>query len=404
MSEPALQRLVFRADWLNGERARVYGTMIALAGLVLVGWMFLVPVPGTAPGGDFLSFYAAGKLALKGAAADAWRPELHEAMQHALVPDFPDYLAFFYPPPYLLLCLPLALLPLPVALVVWTVTTSGAAALGLMALVRSAGGRSLWPALILFASSGFWLNALVGQNGALSLAILALGFALLDRRPVIAGLVLSLMVIKPQLVIALPFLLAGAGRWRTFGATAAGVAVLGGAALAVFGWDAYGAFFANALAAQSAVTEARVDPALLVSVASALMRAGLPQMVAMLAQGAVAIGCLLIALRWSRHRTGAELAALLAALAPLITPYILDYDLVLASLALSFLLGRIMADGALPFEKLGLALVLLYPLPGRMFALATGWSPGPIVSLILLWLVLRRLPLSPRSLSGVPVP
>jgi hypothetical protein len=323
-------------------------------------------------------------------------------MQHALVPGFTDYLAFFYPPPYLLICMPLALMPLPLALLTWTVATSGAAVLALIALVRRADGRSLWPALILLASSGFWLNAMVGQNGALSLAILALGFALLDRRPVIAGLVFSLMVIKPQLVIVLPFLLAGAGRWRTFLATAAGVVVLAGLSLVVVGVDGYRAFFDNALAAQTAVTEARVDPALLVSVASALMRAGLPQTVAMLVQGLVAIGGLWIAARWSRDRTGAELGALLAALAPLITPYILDYDVVVVALALSFLVSRIIAAGALPFEKLGVALVLLYPLPGRIFALATGLSPGPIVSLMLVWLVLRRLPLSPRPLSGVP--
>lgn len=402
MSESALFRLVSRADWLTGERVRVYGAMLALAGLTLVAWTFLFPVPGTAPGGDFLSFYAAGQLALEGRAADAWSPDLHQAMQHALVPGFTDYLAFFYPPPYLLICMPLALLPLPLALLTWTVVTSGAAVLALIALVRRADGRSLWPALILLASSGFWLNAIVGQNGALSLAILALGFALLDRRPVIAGLVFSLMIIKPQLVIGLPFLLAGAGRWRTFLATAAGVVVLAGLSLVVVGVDGYRAFFDNALAAQTAVTEARVDPALLVSVASALMRAGLPQAVAMLAQGLVAIGGLWIAARCSRDRTGAELAALLAALAPLITPYILDYDLVVVALALSFLVSRIIAAGALPFEKLGLALVLLYPLPGRIFSLATGLSPGPIVSLILVWLVLRRLPLSPRPLSGVP--
>lgn len=402
MSESALFRLVSRADWLTGERLRVYGAMLALAGLTLVAWTFLFPVPGTALGGDFLSFYAAGQLALEGHAADAWSPDLHQAMQHALVPGFTDYLAFFYPPPYLLICMPLALLPLPLALLTWTVAMSGAAVLALIALVRRADGRSLWPALILLASSGFWLNAIVGQNGALSLAILALGFALLDRRPVIAGLVFSLMVIKPQLVIVLPFLLAGAGRWRTFLATAAGVVVLAGLSLVVVGVDGYRAFFDNALAAQTAVTEARVDPALLVSVASALMRAGLPQAVAMLVQGLVAIGCLSIALRWSRDRSDAELAALLAALAPLITPYILDYDLIVVALALSFLVSRIIAAGALPFEKLGLALVLLYPLPGRIFALATGLSPGPIVSLILVWLVLRRLPLSPRPLSGVP--
>src|SRR3569833_1520186 len=107
------------ADGLSPDRARIYGAMLAFGLLAMTAWLSLAPLRAAIPGGDFVSFYSASVLALRGHAAAAWQPDLHQAVEQAVLPGFSGYLAFFYPPPYLLVCWPLALLPYGAALVVW---------------------------------------------------------------------------------------------------------------------------------------------------------------------------------------------------------------------------------------------------------------------------------------------
>ena len=72
--------------------------------------------------GDFVGFWTAGELALEGHAADAYREMPHFFKQLALHGD-PSrlYLAFFYPPFFLLLCAGFALLGFFTALCVWLI-------------------------------------------------------------------------------------------------------------------------------------------------------------------------------------------------------------------------------------------------------------------------------------------
>ena len=56
-------------------------------------------------GPDFTSFWSASKLALGGHPEQAWNIQAHGAVQTAYWPDS-GYAAFFYPPPFLLICLP----------------------------------------------------------------------------------------------------------------------------------------------------------------------------------------------------------------------------------------------------------------------------------------------------------
>ncbi|MEO8884224.1 MAG: glycosyltransferase family 87 protein, partial [Devosia sp.] len=207
----ALHRLIGSlrdATWFDGERARVYGTMLAIGLAALTLWVCLHPVAPALAGGDFLSFYAASTLALGGHAADVWRPDLHEAAEHAILPGTAGYLAFFYPPPFLLVCWSLALLPYALSFVTWAIGTTVLALAAVALFLRRAGGKGGLTSLALLAFPALWINIMTGQNGALSLALFAAGFALLPRRPVLAGLVLGLLIIKPQLAVALPFVLA----------------------------------------------------------------------------------------------------------------------------------------------------------------------------------------------------
>jgi hypothetical protein len=86
----------------------------------------------------------------------------------------------------------------------------------------------------------FYYNLIIGQNGGVSLAIMAGSVLLLARGwPWAAGLVASCVAYKPQLAPLLVVFMALAGQWRWAVAMAAGSAVWGLLSLALMGWDAH---------------------------------------------------------------------------------------------------------------------------------------------------------------------
>ena len=75
----------------------------------------------------------------------------------------------------------------------------------------------------------------------------------LDRRPILAGLLFGMLSIKPQFGILLPLMLALTGRWRTVLAAATTVLLLVTAASFVFGIDVWTAYINDAMPVQSRV-------------------------------------------------------------------------------------------------------------------------------------------------------
>src|SRR5690242_13686330 len=135
-----MMNLVFAlrdARWLGADRAIAWARVISGVA-VLCGLLFLLvtrggsgPDPWHRPlATDFVSFWTAAKLAVAGQPDLAWEPAAHAAAQHANFPrgaGFESaYYAFFYPPPFLLICLPFALLPYGAAVVVWVGLTGTA--------------------------------------------------------------------------------------------------------------------------------------------------------------------------------------------------------------------------------------------------------------------------------------
>src|SRR5215510_13668402 len=110
--------------WLTVERARAY-TLILLSfyAIAVVGWIALsggLTDPNGKPlGTDFSSFYAAGSLVLDGRASDVYDMAAHHAREQQIFGSATPYYAWLYPPLFLLAVTPLALLPYPVALLVW---------------------------------------------------------------------------------------------------------------------------------------------------------------------------------------------------------------------------------------------------------------------------------------------
>jgi hypothetical protein len=196
-----------------------------------------------------------------------------------------------------------------------------------------------------------------------------LGLALLDRRPFLAGLFIGLLCYKPHLGILLPVILAAGGYWRTFFAAAVTVVALCLATLFLFGVEPWLAFIESRTVTRTIVLEdVSTGWYKIQSAFSAVRGFGGSVAVAYTVQGAVAI-LVLSVLVWLWRRgatTSAKAAACVGSV--LITPYVLDYDLMVLAPAIAFLALDGRERGFRPFEITLLASAWLMPLIARPVA------------------------------------
>src|SRR5262249_47433894 len=95
---------------------------------------------------------------------------------------------------------------------------------------------------IVLISPAALLCFMSGQSSLLTTAALLTVFASLDRRPILAGVLIGLLTVKPQLVILFPFALVASGRWRVFFSAAVTALALVAASIAIggiAGWHDY---------------------------------------------------------------------------------------------------------------------------------------------------------------------
>src|SRR6201996_4777986 len=116
--------------WLTADRARSYSLiLLAFYAIATIGWIALsnglVDRNGKPIGTDFSSFYAAGRMALEGHAAAVYDMAAHYAREQQIFGAATPYYGWLYPPIFLLIAAPLALLPYPLAPLLWQGTTFG---------------------------------------------------------------------------------------------------------------------------------------------------------------------------------------------------------------------------------------------------------------------------------------
>ncbi len=336
-------------------------------------------------GTDFASFWTASQLALSEQPAQAWDPVNHHAAQKAVFGADVVYAAFFYPPPYLLACLPLALAPYGPSLVVWLLATG----LAWVAVTRAwlTAPRD-W--LLILAFPAVLLNIGHGQNAFLTAALLGGGVLLSQTRPWVGGMLLGALIIKPHLAVLAPVFLLMTGNWRGFlaaGLTAVGLCLL---SLVVLGAPAWQGFFTSSDLARQTLENDLVGYAKMQSVFAAARLWGAPLNLAWTAQ-TVAAGAALFGLWRAREQsTGQALGAAMICATLLTTPFLLDYDLTVLSFPLAWLYSQARRDGFLPWEKIALLTGFLLPLVSRPLAILFHLPIAPMVLLGLLACIHQR--------------
>ncbi len=335
---------------------------------------------------DFVSFYAAGKLADSGDPALAYDKAAHCAAEERATEPGIVYNYFYYPPVFLLLCAALARLPYILAFVVFEGATLG---LYLFVMHRIVGERG-WAALVplLAFPPVFWTIGL-GQNGFLTAGLFGAATLLVDRRPVVAGLLFGMLCIKPHFGLLVPVALAAGARWRAFGAALAGAAGLCLLSLFVFGWQTWHAFLMTAAASRDVYTSGRIPFGGFVTPFGAAMLVGAgPALAGALQAGATLAAAGVVAWVWRRALPLPIRAASLASASLVAVPLALFYDLVLAGIAAAWLVRGRGAYRLPESGKLVLAGLCALSLNPRGIATAWHFPLGPFIAVALLALTI----------------
>ncbi len=330
---------------------------------------------------DFLVFHAAVRAWFEGKLALVYDIDAFTAFQNAIYSDrFPGevhFRPFFYPPVWLLMLLPFGLLGV--------AKTYGAFMVATAALASAfEGRRDTWGWLAVITSPAAVWVVLAGQNTFLSVALLYGGLRLLDRSPAAAGILLGLLAYKPQIWVLVPLALLAARQWRALAWMIATVAVLSLASLAVFGPGFWLAFFEAAREAGSARVVNEMFERIFMHMTTLLAAArilGLPPAMAgaiQLAGAALAIAAVWFAFR--RQGTSDVRTAVLVTATFLVSPYTLNYDLLLLMPAAVALFRRGAVEGFYPLERLVYLALWLIP----TFGMILNRLDLPIMPLVVL--------------------
>src|SRR5439155_5653707 len=201
------------------------------------------------------------------------------------------------------------------------------------------------------------------QNGFLITALFASGLAVPDERPFVAGVLFGLLCYKPQFAILIPFVLAATERWRTLAGAMLTVLLLSVAVTAMFGWNVWPAFWDSMRFTRTVVLEQGNAGFHKIQSAFAWIRLWHGTIAQAYAVQAVAALAVMFALlrTWRAPIAMAYKKSALCLAALLITPYCMDYDLMLLAPAIALLAAEGKARGFADYEILSLTILWLIP-------------------------------------------
>ena len=294
----------------------------------------LLDSTGHVVGLDFMVFWTAGVLVEQGHLMELFDAARFHALQEGLfasdLPVKPRIWA--HPPPMLLLTPPLAQFPYAWALAGWSV-------LFLTAYLLAAGR------FVLLAAPATFANLVSGQTGFLVAALHFGALRQVSQRPVLAGVLFGLVIVKPHLGVLIPVALLAARAYSAF--TSAALTVLGLALLSglVFGWEVWRLWFTEALSHQASVIHIDKNSNILLSIWQGARHFGLPDSAAWTVQALSSLAAA-TATWWAFSRLRRGLIDQMAAFSILMlatamaTPYIFNYDWALVSPAALYALTQ----------------------------------------------------------------
>ena len=326
-------------------------------------------------GDDFINYWSAAFLAWHGRAAEIYDWAAFHAFEQGVAGATLDFYHYSYPPVLPLLTAPLAPFGYVPGLAAWLIASWLCFYLALRAARPERGTL-----LLALATPAVFINAVGGQNGAWTAALLGGGLSLVERRPNVAGVLFGLLICKPQLGLLLPVGLLAGRHFRALIVAVITAAVLVLASILLFGADMWVAYFHNATFLREAILEDGSGVwhrMLSVFVAVRRLGAGVP--LAYAVQLAVAVAAAgIVAAVWYRTAPQPAKNALLVLGTCLATPYLQDYDLVVGAFVAIWLTSLCPVEAMPKRLLIGAGLILLVPLVASPLAKLTGYEFGPL--------------------------
>lgn len=295
-----------------------------------------IPRDGTSlvVGRDFLNIWMYGRAAWQADPARYYDMSTYLAALGPVVgAGYPGQL-WSYPPVALLIAAPFGLLPYLPALSLWTACGIVGFTVALRLWTRD------WRIIaLLLAAPAALIGLMSGQFALLAAAILLAVLRWRESRPWLAGALVGLLLVKPQLALLIPLLFIATGNWRAFAAATLSSVTLAGVVALIWGIDIWHIYIATGIANQSLVLS---DPDHLAgpfmpTLFMNLRVIGVPVSAASALQTVLALlAAILVWLRFRQRPAPDDLRANLLFLACAVsaTPYMLSYDtLALAAVA-----------------------------------------------------------------------
>jgi hypothetical protein len=383
--------------WLTRERMRLIACTL-LAAMVL-GAAFLIATSdglndrfGRPLGTDFSNVYAAGSYVLDGEPSAPFDPPRQYAREQAIFGQATQFYGWHYPPFFLGIAALLAAMPYWLALIVWQGVTLALYVLAIRAILPAQFKTDpLW-LLLTLAFPAVFVNLGQAHNGFLTAALLGAALTLLDRRPLVSGILIGCLAYKPQFGLLIPLVLIASARWRVFASAAITVAVMALAVTFAFGSEVWSAFLASGTFTRTVVLEQGGTGWYKIQSVFSWVRmwgGGIALAYVMQIAVTIAIAAALCWLWRSRASYALKAAGLLIGTL-LATPYSLDYDLMLLAPAIAYLATDGMTRGFANWEKTILASLWIVPIIARSVPQATLIPLAVPIMLIALAFLLRR--------------
>jgi hypothetical protein len=348
-------------------------------------------------GRDFLNLWMYGRAALDIDPARFYDIATYNGeLARLLGPGYPGQ-NWPNPPTALVVMAPFGLLAHFPALIAWY-------AIGILAFYL-AGRREVSDARILAAvlvSPAALLCVISGQSSFLTTAALLAIFASLDKRQVIAGVLIGLLTVKPQLGVLFPVALIASGRWRVFLWAAVTALAISAISVALGGPDSWHDYIVKALPLQREVLGDAAGAAVPFQPTVFMNVRGLVgNRVGEAIQLAFAVAAVTAVAAAFRYRNGSDirlLQALFFACTICASPYMGGYDL----LPLTFAAVALLAEEKLDPKGRRLAqLVFWTPALQLLFGNLQIPGPGFIAPVFAAYLMLKLFaPIANRAGQG----
>ena len=349
------------------------------------------------PIGDFFGLWSCARFITEHPAVEVYDPGALHAAQVALGMRPEAEYPFPYPPSFLLVLWPLGHLSYWPA---FGLAIGGGLLLYLWAtLGRRWHSASLLAALVAPTTTIAIVSA---QIGFLAAALLAGGFRLAGRRPVVGGVLFGLLTYKPQMGLLIPVALVAAGMWRTIAAATITCALLALASCLAFGPAIWAAWIGNIVGYSQQFAAENIEIVhLMPTIFESLKGLGASPELAWVGQG---IGAgFAAAIVWHCFRPGPSplAAATLFAATFLVTPHAFVYDMPIVATAVLWVIADERRRGPpLTMVEIGILLLTLV----APVTLPAGASKIPLVLLSLILFVAMTARRCRRSLSSMQSP